>query len=73
MNAVVEPRRHKLSVDDYIRLGEAGILPEDARIELIEGDLIDMPPIGTGHASVDIRLTPPPPACCPPARAPRRG
>lgn len=56
MNAVVEPMRRKWSVDDYVRLGEAGILPEDARIELIEGDLIDMPPIGTGHASVDIRL-----------------
>ena len=56
MNAVVEPTRHKLSVDDFERLGAAGILPEDSRIELIEGDLIDMPPIGTGHMSVTNRL-----------------
>ena len=56
MNAVVEPTRHKLSVEDFERLGAAGILAEDARIELIEGDLIDMPPIGTGHMSVTNRL-----------------
>ena len=56
MNAVVEPTRHKLSVQDFERLGAAGILAEDARVELIEGDLIDMPPIGTGHMSVSNRL-----------------
>lgn len=57
MSAVVEPTRHKLSIDDFERLGAAGILAEDSRIELIEGDLIDMPPIGTGHMSVSNRLT----------------
>jgi Uma2 family endonuclease len=56
MSAVVEPVRHKLSIDDFMRLGAAGILAEDARVELIEGDLIDMQPIGTGHMSVSIRL-----------------
>jgi Uma2 family endonuclease len=56
MNAVVEPSRHKLTVDDFVRMGEAGIFPEDARIELIEGDLIDMPPIGTGHSALTNRL-----------------
>jgi len=56
MNAVIEPTRHKLSIDDYMRLGEAGVLAPDARVELIEGDLIDMPPIGPGHMSVTNRL-----------------
>jgi len=56
MNAVIEPTRHKLSIDDYMRLAEAGVLAPDARVELIEGDLIDMPPIGTGHMSVTNRL-----------------
>ena len=56
MNAVIEPRRHRLSIDDFERLGAAGILAPDARVELIEGDLIDMPPIGTGHMSVTNRL-----------------
>ena len=57
MSAVVEPTRHRLSIDDFERLGAAGILAEDSRVELIEGDLIDMPPIGTGHMSVSNRLT----------------
>ena len=56
MSAIVEPTRHKLSVDEYERLFTAGVLPEDSRVELIEGDLIDMPPIGSGHASVSVRL-----------------
>lgn len=57
MGAIVEPTRHKLSIDDFERLATAGILAEDSRVELIEGDLIDMPPIGTGHMSVSLRLT----------------
>jgi Uma2 family endonuclease len=57
MNAIPEPTRHKITVDEYERLGEAGVLHPDSRIELIDGDLIDMPPIGTPHASVSIRLT----------------
>lgn len=56
MNAVAEPSRHKLTVDDFVRMGEAGIFPEDARVELIEGDLIDGPPIGTGHSALTNRL-----------------
>ena len=42
--------RHKLTVDDYYRLGEAGILREDSRVELIAGELIDRAPIGSRHA-----------------------
>jgi Uma2 family endonuclease len=43
------PARHKLDVDVYDRMGEAGIFGEDDRIELIDGDLIDMAQIGQGH------------------------
>ena len=56
MSAIVEPTRHKLSIEEYERLFAAGVLPPDSRVELIEGDLIDMPSIGTGHASVSVRL-----------------
>ena len=44
------PARHKLDVHAYHRMAEAGIFRETDRIELIEGDLIDMAPIGQGHA-----------------------
>ena len=44
------PRRHRLTVAEYYRMGEAGILAPDARVELIDGEIIDMPPIGSPHA-----------------------
>jgi Uma2 family endonuclease len=48
--------RHRLNVDDYYRMAEAGILGEDDRVELIDGELIDMAPIGQGHAATVNRL-----------------
>ena len=39
--------RHLLTVEDYHRMGEAGILSEDDRVELIEGELVEMAPIGS--------------------------
>ncbi len=42
--------RHRLTRDEYYRLGEAGILGEDDRVELLDGQLVDMPPIGPRHA-----------------------
>ena len=55
-DATTLPTRHKLDVDAYHALGEAGILPHDARVELIEGDIIDMAPIGQDHAGTVNRL-----------------
>jgi Uma2 family endonuclease len=43
--------RHLLSADDYHRMGEVGILNEDDRVELIEGELVEMAPIGSEHAA----------------------
>ena len=48
--------RHRLSVADYYRMGEAGIFAPEARIELIDGEIIDMAPIGTRHGSAVKRL-----------------
>lgn len=42
--------RHRLTVAQYHRMGEAGILRADARVELINGEIIDMAPTGSRHA-----------------------
>ena len=41
----------RFTVADYNRMAEAGIFTEDARVELIEGEVIDMSPIGSRHAA----------------------
>ena len=46
------PQRHRITVHDYHRLAEIGVLAPDARVELIEGQIIDMAPIGNDHQSV---------------------
>jgi Uma2 family endonuclease len=45
------PRPHRLTVDDYRRMAEIGVLAPDARVELIEGGIVDMAPIGSRHAA----------------------
>ncbi|MGH8580731.1 MAG: Uma2 family endonuclease [Gammaproteobacteria bacterium] len=49
-------RRHRLTVADYHLIGNAGIVSENDRVELIEGEIIDMAPIGSEHAAVVRRL-----------------
>jgi Uma2 family endonuclease len=51
------PRRHRLTVDDYYRMAEVGILDAEARVELIDGEIIDMAPPGSPHASAVLYLT----------------
>ena len=45
-------QRHRLTVHDFHRMGEAGILPVEGRMELIQGEIIDMAPIGSRHAAI---------------------
>ena len=40
---------HRLSVDDVYRMVAAGVIDEDARVELVQGVLVDMVPIGPEH------------------------
>lgn len=41
--------RHRFDVDEYCRMKEFGILKSDARVELIEGEIIDMASMGSWH------------------------
>ncbi len=49
-------RRH-FNVDEYYRMAAAGVLSENDRVELIEGEIIEMNPIGSRHAACVARLT----------------
>ena len=40
---------YRFTIDEYIRMGEAGIFHEDSRVELIEGEIIQMAAIGGNH------------------------
>jgi hypothetical protein len=47
----VEVRRRRFTRQEYHRMAEAEILHEDDRVELIDGDIIQMTPIGRRHAA----------------------
>jgi Uma2 family endonuclease len=46
---VVVEALHRVSPDEYRRLVDAGVCDEDARIELIDGLLVDMSPKTPAH------------------------
>ncbi len=40
----------RFTVDQYDRMGRAGVFHEDDRVELLDGQIVEMSPIGPGHA-----------------------
>lgn len=40
---------HRWTVAEYHRMAEVGLLNEDSRVELIDGEIIEMAPIGSPH------------------------
>lgn len=48
--ATVNPTKHLTNLDEWRRLGEANIFPPGSRIELINGEILDMAPIGFNHS-----------------------
>ena len=49
--------QHRFSVKDYYRMAETGVLRPDAQVELLDGRILDMSPIGPFHGSVVNRLS----------------
>jgi hypothetical protein len=49
-------KTHRFTVDEYHRMGEAGIFSEDDRVELLAGEIVEMSPIGPLHAGTVDRL-----------------
>ncbi len=47
--ATVQITRHRFTADEYQRMGEVGIFHPDARIELIQGEIVEMFAIGASH------------------------
>ncbi|MEL7476360.1 MAG: Uma2 family endonuclease, partial [Cyanobacteria bacterium J06555_12] len=54
---VVQAPHRQFTVDEYYRMAEAGILTPDDRVELIEGEIVQMSPMGSRHAACIKRLT----------------
>jgi Uma2 family endonuclease len=52
----VQVLRHRFTVEEYHRMGEGGVLSPEARVELIDGEIIEMAPIGSPHAGTTLFL-----------------
>jgi Uma2 family endonuclease len=50
------PARRLFTVEDYHRMGDAGIFSDGERVELIDGVIVAMTPIGSPHAGRVKRL-----------------
>ena len=51
-----QPQKHAFTVGEYYRMAETDILTEEDRVELIDGQIIAMSPIGSRHAACVKRL-----------------
>ena len=49
--AALAPARRRFTVAEYYAMADAGILSENDRVELLDGDIFVMPPIGDWHAN----------------------
>lgn len=60
MNALVRAletsQQHRFTLDDVLRMQEAGILDESARVELIDGALVEMASEGAPHTRMKMQI-----------------
>jgi Uma2 family endonuclease len=49
---MLAPAKHRFTVKDYYRMAETGVLTPETRVELLDGEIIDMSPIGPFHGGV---------------------
>jgi len=56
MSVVLVPERMRISADRYQKMIATGVLGKYDRVELIEGDILEMPPIGWPHSAVTAHL-----------------
>jgi Uma2 family endonuclease len=57
MVTVLQPQLRIFSIAEYYKLAETGILAPSERVELINGQIIRMPPIGETHRTIVDKLT----------------
>ena len=53
---VIDEKRYHFTVESFYNMYEAGIFKQDERVELIEGEIIQMTPVGSWHSAVVDRL-----------------
>lgn len=56
MSVLVQVHKRLFTVDEYHQMMQAGILSEDDRVELLNGEIMEMAPIGSRHAACVTRL-----------------
>ncbi len=51
MSAILQhPQRHPVTAEEFLRMDRAGVFAPQVRLELIEGEIVEMAPIGSPHA-----------------------
>src|SRR5476651_1679934 len=55
-NVGTELQRRRFTADEYHRMAESGVLRHEDRVELVDGEIVEMTPIGSHHAACVDRL-----------------
>lgn len=57
MQMAIEAPRRLLTADEYIAMSEAGVFGPDERIELLDGEIVEMSAMGAAHIKACTRAT----------------